>query len=91
MMRDLAELQYKAIARGYTHDFGCDHRLRAELSTSDLRLIDSTSVDGGTDPGDDVTIYLIEGRGEKGYLMLSDSFHVDPKKAAWIGALIART
>ena len=91
MMRDLAELQHEAIARGYTRDFGCDHRLRADLGARGLRVIDSTSVDGGTDPGDDVTIYLIEGRGEKGYLMLSDSFHVDPKKAAWIGALIART
>jgi hypothetical protein len=89
MMRDLAELQHEAIARGYTRDFGCDHRLRADLGTSDLRLVDSTSVDGGTDPGDDVTIYLIEGRGEKGYLMLSDSFHVDPKKAAWIGAVLS--
>jgi hypothetical protein len=88
--RDLAELQHEAIERGYAHDFGCDDQLLTDLTTSDLRLIDSISADGGTDPGDDVTIYLIEGREEKGYLMLSDSFHVDPKKAAWIGALIAR-
>lgn len=90
MTRDLAELQHEAIARGYTRDFGCDYRLLTDPATSDLRLIDSVSADGGTDPGDEVTIYLIEGRGEKGYLMLSDSFHVDPKKAAWIGALLAR-
>jgi hypothetical protein len=91
MLRDLAELQHEAIIRGYAHDFGCDYRLLTDLITNDPRLIGSISVDGGTDPGDDVTIYLIEGREEKGYLMLSDSFHVDPKKAAWIGALIART
>ncbi len=90
MARDLAELQYEAIARGYTHDFGADDPLLDDLTISDLRLIDSMSADGGTDPGDDVTIYLIEGRGEKGYLMISDSFHADPKKAAWLGALIAR-
>lgn len=89
MTRDLAELQHEAIARGYTHDFGSDYRLLTDLNTSDLRLIDSTYADGGTDPDDDVMTYLIEGRGEKAYLMLSDCFHVDPKEAAWIGALIA--
>jgi hypothetical protein len=90
MTLDVAELQHEAIARGYTRDFGSDYRLLKDLNTNDLRVIDSISADRGTDPGDDVTIYFIEGRGEKGYLMLSDSFHVDPKKAAWIGTLIAR-
>ena len=91
MTKDLAELQHEAMARGYTHDFGCDYRFLTEPTKSDLRLIDSTSADSGTDPGDDVTIYLIAGRREKGYLLLSDSFHVDPRKAAWLGALIAKT
>ena len=91
MTRDLAELQYEAISRGYSHDFGCDDPLLDDLVIGDLRLIDSMSADGGTDPGDDATLYLIEGRGEKGYLMISNSFHVDPKKAAWLGALIAKS
>ncbi len=91
MMRDLAELQDEVIARGYTRNFGSNHKLLPETITSELRLVESISLDGGTDPGDDVTMYLIEARGEKGYLMLSDSFHADPKKAAFIGALLAKS
>ena len=91
MMRDLAELQDEVIARGYTRNFGSNHKLLPETITSELRLVESISLDGGTDPGDDVTMYLIEARGEKGYLMLSDSFHTDPKKAAFIGALLAKS
>jgi hypothetical protein len=45
-------------------------------------------LDGGTDPGDDVTMYLIEARHEKGYLLLSDSFHNNPKKTAFINSLL---
>ena len=90
MMRDLAELQSEAIAQGYVYDFGSSNQLLTDFVATDLRLIDSISSDVGTDPGDDVTIYLIEGGGQKGYLMLSDSFHVDPKKAAWIETLLAR-
>ncbi len=47
--------------------------------------------DCGTDPGDDVTMYLIESNsGRKGYLILSDSFHADPRKAAFIDALLSK-
>jgi hypothetical protein len=47
--------------------------------------------DNGTDPGDDVTMYLIESRsGPQGYLILSDSFHTDPRKAAFIDALLTQ-
>ena len=60
MARDLAELQDEVIARGYTHDFGSSPKLLPEIITSDLRIVDSISFDGGTDPGDDVTMYLIE-------------------------------
>ncbi len=35
-------------------------------------------------------MYLIDSTGElKGYLILSDSFHTDPRKAAFIDALLA--
>jgi len=48
------------------------------------------TMDGGTDPGDDVTMYLIESTsGLKGFLILSDSFHADPRKAAFINSLLA--
>lgn len=90
MPRDLAELQGEVVARGFEHDFGSDHRV-PDLITGDLRLIDSVSFDLGTDPGDDVTMYLIEAGGQKGYLLLSDSFHVDPRKAALLEALLAPT
>ena len=47
--------------------------------------------DGGTNPGDDVTMYLIESTiGLNGYLMLSDSFHADPRKTAFIDTLLAK-
>jgi len=91
MAQDLAELQDEVIARGYTHDFGSNHKLLREIITSDLRIVDSISFDGGTDPGDDVTMYLIEAPSEKGYLIISDSFHTDPIKAAFIGALLTRS
>ncbi len=91
MARDLAELQDDVIARGYSHDFGSNHNVLSEIVTSDLHIVDSISFDGGTDPGDDVTMYLIEARSEKGYLIVSDSFHTDPIKAAFIGALLAQS
>ena len=61
-----------------------------EIVTRDVRVVDSISFDGGTDPGDDVTMYLIEAPSEKGYLIVSDSFHIDPRKAAFIDALLAK-
>ena len=91
MATDLAELQDEVIARGFTNDFGSSHKLLPEIITSDLRIVDSIYFDGGTDPGDDVTMYLIEAPSERGYLILSDSFHTDPIKAAFIGALLAQS
>ena len=90
MARDLAELQDEVISRGYTHDFGGNHQLLPELIARDLHVVESISFDGGTDPGDDVTMYLLEARGTKGYLLLSDSFHTNPKKATFIDALLAK-
>jgi hypothetical protein len=54
-------------------------------------LVEYVTFDNGTDPGDDVTMYLIESRsGPQGYLILSDSFHTDPRKAAFIDALLSQ-
>ena len=89
MANDLADFQAEAIARGYTHDFAVDARSAPEDFSGDLHVVDYVTFDSGTDPGDDVTMYLIESRsGPKGYLVLSDSFHTDPRKAAFIDALI---
>ncbi len=91
MAKDLADFQAETIARGYTHDFSVDGRSAPADISSELRVVEYVTFDSGTDPGDDLTIYLIESTsGLKGYLILSDSFHTDPRKAAFIDALLTR-
>ncbi len=91
MAKDLADYQTEAIANGYTHDFGFDGRSAPADIANELRIVEYVSFDSGTDPGDDVTMYLIESNSRrKGYLILSDSFHADPRKAAFIDALLSR-
>ena len=91
MANNLADFQAEAIARGYTHNFAFDGKSAPADIASDLRVVESVTFDSGTDPGDDVTMYLIESSGGlKGYLILSDSFHTDPRKAAFIDALLTR-
>ena len=91
MAKDLADYQTEVIANGYTHDFGFDGRSAPSDIANELRVVEYVSFDSGTDPGDDVTMYLIESNsGRKGYLILSDSFHADPRKAAFIDALLSR-
>ncbi len=86
MANDLADYQAEAIARGYTHDFGFNLK---SAPANELRVVEYVTFDSGTDPGDDVTMYLIESTsGLKGYLILSDSFHADPRKAAFINMLL---
>ena len=83
MVKDLTEYQAEAIACGYTHDFGFDGKSAPSDIANELRVVDYVSFDNGTDPGDDSTMYLIESTsGLKGYLILSDSFHADPRKSA---------
>ena len=54
-------------------------------------IVEYETFDCGTDPGDDVTMYLIESTtGPNGYLILSDNFHTDPSKAALVDALLAK-
>ena len=98
MTRDLADLQAEVITRGYAHDFSDDVRSLQinetieSLGLDVLRVVEAISFDVGTDPGDDATMYLIESRrGQKGFLILSDNFHVDPQKAAFIDAVLANS
>lgn len=91
MPRDLAELQQQAIDRGFTIDYGSHPELFREPIDGDLRVVETVPLDGGTDPGDDATMYLIESEARKGYLILSDSFHADPRKAVFIDELLARS
>ena len=91
MANDLADFQAEAIARGYTRNFAFEAKSAPADFGSEFRIVENVTFDSGTDPGDDVTMYLIESyRGPKGYLMLSDSFHADPRKAALIDSLLAK-
>ncbi len=91
MAKDLADYQTEAIANGYTHDFGFDAKSAPSNIDNELRVVEFVSFDSGTDPGDDATMYLIESTsGLKGYLILSDSFHADPRKSAFIDALLSK-
>ncbi len=91
MPNDLADFQAEAIARGFTRDFGFEAKSAPADFTSELRIVEYETFDSGTDPGDDVTMYLIESTsGLNGYLILSDSFHTDPHKAAFIDTLLTK-
>lgn len=94
---DLAELLGDARRRGYTVNFGyeegalCCPDTGDRFGPEDAQIVYSQAVDEGTDPGDDATLYLIEvANGRKGYLMVSDSFHADPRKAAFIDRLLRK-
>ena len=91
MANDLADFQAEAIARGYAHDFAFDARSAPSDFVNELSVVEYKTFDFGTDPGDDVTMYLISSSsGRNGYLILSDSFHTDSRKAAFIDALLAK-
>ena len=91
MANDLADFQAEAIARGYTCDLALEARARPADLAGELRIVEYATFDSGTDPGDDVTMYLIESRsGPQGYLILSDSFHADPRKTAFVNTLLTK-
>ncbi len=91
---DISELLAAAQEKGYTHNFAVDGD-RLHISETDKRftnddcwIVDIESVDGGTDPGDEATLYLIETHsGERGFIIVSDSFHADPAKTAFVDGL----
>ena len=95
-MRELAEVLELVQRQGFKHSFGSEAgslSLAGEQSTwspAQARVMDVISLDAGTDPGDDVTVYLLEtDSGIRGYLLVPDSFHADPGKAALVDALMA--
>lgn len=92
---DITDLLDDAERRGFRLNFALeDEGLKCPetgrcFGVGDVRTVYSQSVDMGTDPGDDATLYLIETTdGRKGYLMVADSFHIDPRKAAFIQSLL---
>ena len=96
-MRELAEVLERLKGQGFDRCF--DTRkgylsLAGQQGTwnaKQARVVDVIGLDGGTDPGDDVTVFLLEtDSGIRGYLLVPDSFHTDPEKAALVDALMAR-
>jgi len=64
---------------------------QGKWTAKQARVVDVIGLDGGTDPGDDVTVFLLEtDPGIRGYLLVPDSFHTDPDKAALVDALMTR-
>lgn len=95
---DLADLQRDAEKRGFTRNFAvaddtlCCSATGGRYRREQAKIVWSQTVDMGTDPGDDATLYLIEtDDGEKGYVVMSDAFHADPRKAAFIDSLARRS
>jgi hypothetical protein len=91
---DLIDLLTDAKRRGFTHNFAYDDDCLhcadndERVTANDARIVESNAVDVGTDPGDDATVYLIEtASGLRGYLITSDAFHTDPRKAAFVDGL----
>lgn len=83
-VHDLAELLEQLRQQGFDRCFDSDQNVGS------VRLVDVIQLDGGTDPGDDVTVYLLEtDSGIRGYLLIPDSFHTDPSKARFVDALMA--
>jgi hypothetical protein len=94
---NLTDLLHDARQRGFTNDFSHEakhgHRRTTgeHFASEKAWIVESTSVDTGTDPGDDATIYLIEtASGLKGHLIIPDAFHADPDKATFIDELSRR-
>lgn len=91
---DISQLLRHAESRGFTRNFAiqdealCCQESGERYRREDARIVWSQAVDMGTDPGDDATLYLIEtSTGGKGYMLLANSFYVDPRKAAFIDSI----
>ncbi|HLU07120.1 MAG TPA: hypothetical protein VKZ91_11240 [Woeseiaceae bacterium] len=92
---DIAEILSEAERDGYRLNFALEEdALRCPetglcFGSNDIKAVYSRSVDTGTDPGDDATVYLIETTdGRKGYFLIADSFHVNPRSAAFVQDLV---
>jgi len=95
-VRDLAELLEQLRQEGFDRSFGgeFDHlspaREPSDQNAGSVRLVDVVQLDAGTDPGDDVTVFLLEtDSGVRGYLLVPDSFHTDPGKVRFVDELMA--
>jgi hypothetical protein len=90
---DLADLLASISQRGFAEPLDLrKFRLKAHggsYSEKDFSIVDTVFLDSGTDPGDDVTVYLIRtASGACGYLIVPDSPHVETEKAQFIDAIL---
>lgn len=96
MAKDLAALMDEARERGLEHDIffgeGC-FRCEATgelIPAKEAQIIDTLMVAGGSNPGDDATLYLLEApSGTKGFLIVPTAAHTDPDKIDLIDDLKA--
>jgi hypothetical protein len=91
-MQDLAEFLDKLRFRGFDHHFFVEGEALCHGSTiiqpEQVRLVSIEEIDCGTDPGDDVSVYLFEtDAGMNGFLVVSSGSHADPEKAAFVDKL----
>ncbi len=94
-MHELAEVIETLKRRGYAQCFAyragrvwCAAQPEG-LDIDQIELVDTIELDAGTDPGDDVTIFLLQtSAGTRGFVLVSDSFHADPQKADLIDRLL---
>ena len=91
---DLTELIDAARRRGYDRNLVYSDGVLQCQDTGErfehdhTWIVESTSVDMGTDPGDDATVYLIESEsGAKGYVVVPASIYAEPGKADFIDHL----
>lgn len=96
MAKDLAALMDEARERGFEHDiFFGDGCFRCEatgelIPARDAKIVDTLMVAGGSNPGDDATLYLLQApSGTKGFLIVPTSAHTDPDKIDLIDDLKA--
>ena len=56
-MKDLADFQAEAIARGYVHDFAFDLKSAPVEIANELRIVEYVSFDNGTDPNENSRLH----------------------------------
>lgn len=95
---DISELMVEAKRRGFSHNFAVEDDLLLcpdtgeDFEWGEASIVWSETVDMGTDPGDDATIFLIETtNGRKGYLLVANSFYADPRKTEFLECIARHT
>jgi hypothetical protein len=89
MVKDIPALMEAAAARGFTLNFEmleddlyC-RKTRLAHPIGAMTLIETLQMDGGTDPGDEATLFLLESEnGDRGVLLIGNPAHLSPAERA---------